>query len=286
MNMHRLDELNGQEIKELIDNGQLNIEELDYSSLMKVFDHETEMLVFGVGDMDFINKCSALLEKNQNEPTISSERLDGILGKTFDEHVTVTDSDGDVRKSRRTPPCKRRVLRKIAVVAAIVALLVAGTTLIAAAFDVNIVEYIKKAVRDPGGYVFECDGYTVYCSDKEIRYPSIEQLAEENDLDILYPSVFPEDISVRRVALCTDHNGSTTVRLYTYDVYVGFEIQLSRPEFDMTLCEKMEINGDTYVIQRGEKMIGACRYLDGNVYYISARNEDELVLIIEGLRRS
>ena len=66
--------LGGAELKKLITEDKLCIEELDAATLQKLFDYETAMLCTDEGDIDTLNACAARLDA-VNGPLITKEEF-------------------------------------------------------------------------------------------------------------------------------------------------------------------------------------------------------------------
>lgn len=284
MHSFKLDNMTGQEIKEMINEKAIVLEDLDYSSLLKVLDHEIDMLVFGSGDMVFINKCSDLIEAKETDPIISDERFDEIIENTLAEHtVTVSDGEKETRGNKPDRTTRRIVLRRFAIVAAAIITIFATTTLVAAAFGVNIFEYIKEAARKPQSEAIVADGLTFYRNKETTKYSSIEQMIDEEELDIMYPTVLPDGITIENIRYIVEADGKETVRFFTNDTNTNVKIVLSSEPTIGERTEVLETDGKTYFIQRGDQILVAF-VRDNNTYYIAAKTVDDAFLIIENMK--
>lgn len=284
MHSFKLDNMTGQEIKEMINEKAIVLDDLDYSSLLKVLDHEIDMLVFGSGDMDFINKCSDLIEAKETDPIISDERFDEIIENTLAEHtVTVSDGEKETRGNKPDRTTRRIVLRRFAIVAAAIITIFATTTLVAAAFGVNIFEYLASVVRQPEGSSKDIGEFTFYHNNETKRYSSIEQMIEEEDLNIMYPTVFPEGITIKNVRFNIGIDGKESVRFFTNDIDTNIQIALSEERIVVDGVETIEIEGTIYRIQRGD-FVSVSYCVNNNTYYISAKTVDDAFLIIENMK--
>lgn len=284
MQNYELDNMTGQEIKEMIDEKAIALEELDYSSLLKVLDSEIDILVFGSGDMVFINKCNELLEAKENEPIISDERFDEIIEKTFAEHtVIVSDGEQETRRNKHERPTRRIILRRFAIVAAAIITIFATTTLVAAAFGVNIFEYLAIVARQPKGSKIDVDKFTFHHNNETRKYSSIEQMIEEEDLNIMYPTVFPEGITMKDISYNVQTDGNACVQFVTNDIETNVQIVLSENQIIEDDIETTEIEGTIYRIQKGD-FVSVSYYLNNNTYYISAKSLDDAFLIIENMK--
>ena len=69
--------LGGAELKKLITENKLCIEDLDTAALQKLFDYETAILCTDEGDIDTLNACAARLDELKG-PFISKEEFFNI----------------------------------------------------------------------------------------------------------------------------------------------------------------------------------------------------------------
>ena len=279
MNSIKLDKLSGQEIKEMLNENQIAFCELDVSSLMKVFDYETDMLVLGKGDIELIRKCTELIDEKSLDSIIGAERFDEIADKSFEENVIITD------EVDREKPVKRKLWRKVALVAAILAVLLVGTTVAAVAFDSNINDYLGDFVRGDEKVV-EIDGMTFYRNDDEKTYSSVEELLEAEDLDILYPTQLPEGVRVTRITTGKNFKGEDDISFYTNDLNVSFKINTSTSGHFIENANTYVHNSITYYIEQRNSVLVAGAIYNGYLYSVSASSKESLFLIINNLKES
>lgn len=276
----KLDNLDGREIKKMLDENQIAFCELDSSSLMKVFDYETDMLVLGKGDIDFIEKCAELIDEKNLDSIIGAERFDEIVDKCFKENVITEPVEVNRKKT-----VKRKLWRKVALVAAILATLLAGTTVAEVAFDSNINDYLGDFVRGDEKVV-EIDGMTIYRNDDKKIYSSVEELLEAEDLDILYPTQLPEGVRVTRITTGKNFKGEYDISFYTNDLNVSFRIKTSTSGHFIENANAYVHNGITYYIEQRNSVLVAGAIYNGYLYSVSASSKESLFLIINNLKES
>lgn len=184
-----LDELTGKEIKELIKDGKIKIEELDSSALYALIDNETDLLAFGNGDMELIRLCADRLDEINGGPLLDGNAVGEIIERTKAEYITViSDEEADAKK-----PARRRLrLKRALIIAAAVIAVIASSVMIAGAFCFDLVKTIRDMVFESVGTQVDSSNVTVYHTGAPKEYGSIEQLIQEEDLDIMYPTKFPK----------------------------------------------------------------------------------------------
>lgn len=287
MDKNLLDNLSGQEIKELIDDEIMNLEELPDSALEKVLNFEIEMLCHGTGDMDIIRQCSEILDKRNKSNKLNEDEISDIINKTKSEHVTVINAENS--PSTVTPQRKIRfVLKRIAIAAAAIMIMMTTTIAIAAAFGVDMFKYIRNITGEPDGTTVNVDEFTFYNAGKTKKYDSIQEMVESENLDIMYPTSFPEDTKIRTVWLSDTTNYENVVQIITFDTEVGVQIELNsielnHIEYSSSSDMIYEHNGLIYYISRAEAYVATC-YYNKNTYYISAKNYEDLIFIINNMK--
>lgn len=175
-----LDNLKGQEIKELIIDNKITLEDLDVSALEKLFDYETDMLCIDEGDMGLINACAKRLDE-LNGPAMSEEHFWAVINKAEERMVSGEKENTPVDVSVNAPArvVKKRIIwKKVWLVAAIVALLISAATITASAFGFNIFEYFKEVMELSVGGKVDKGTVTLINRGEAKEYDSIEELLE------------------------------------------------------------------------------------------------------------
>lgn len=285
MDKNLLDNLSGQELREMVDSEVIALEELDNASLEKILKYETDMLCFGGGDMATIRRCSLLLNERNGSETIDKDKIISVIDKTERERIIIVDEEKAHGSKAKVIKKRNAVLRRIGFVAAILSLMIATTTLVSAAFGVNIFEYIVKIARRDEGtqMVF---GEVTFRNNGEIKiYSDIEQTVEAEKLDIMYPSKLPENITIDSVFLNENEQGNERVQIVTNDkrISVFIDKNCKAPDASDKDNTAYVSNGVTYYVFNEEPCFATCCY-KGNYYYIQANNYDELILIIENMK--
>ncbi len=280
-----LDNLTTKEIKEMIKAKELKLQELNTSALQKLMSYEIDMLCFGEGDVDLICKCSDLLDKINPCP-MSDEEFMAIVKKAEKEHVIITEDKSAYRKV----PKARILLKRIAIIAAVVIILTTATVGVASAFGVDIFEDIYKISRQSVGTRKDIDGLTLYHGDRPKYYSSIEEITKEKDWEILYPHKFPDNVTVDSVASKIGPRQNEEININTNDNQIKINIERNIPKKDWNeneLSEQesiYETNGIKYLIIPYEDVYYAICYYNGDYYSIQAGNHEDLILIIDNLK--
>ncbi len=277
-----LDNMNGQEIKELIDNQKILINELDASALSKLMDYETDMLCFGNGDIELIRECSDRLDSIR-ENGITDEAVYGGINKA----KAICVDRVHLGNTRQIAKFRSKYfgLRKVGLVAAAIAVILTATTLIAAAFGVNIFEMNKYIARQTVGTGTDMEGITFINKGEEKKYSSLEELLQSENLDIMYPSKLPDGVEIKSIGISEGFVDNGHILMRTNNKGINFEIDVSVPEKNHTFKdgEIIKNNEMTFYVFY-EQGYFAYSYHGGNAYSIRADSYENLILIIKSFK--
>ena len=276
-----LDNLSGQEIKEMINVEKLNLEKLDASALRKLIDYETDMLCLGEGDMELIAKCSEMLDVLDPNPMSTEEFMD-IIKKSKEEHVTIIDGD----TSRKDVPNRRFVFKRIVAIVAATLILMTTAVGAAGAFGINIIEEINKIIRQKDGTTTEVEGFTFHKGGEITYYTSIEDIAKEQNWSIMYPTKLPENVKIDKIGLGKSSRGNDKICIITNDetTMINIEKNASYEDIWKERDSFYEVDGvEYYIFQRNGVYLATC-YHNGDCYSIQTYSYDGLILIIDNLK--
>ena len=277
---YTLDNFTGQEIKEMINAQEITIDELNTSALQKLMDYEIDLLAVDEGDVELVCKCSDLLSELDPCP-ITTEHIMNIVRRNEEEYLTIVDDT-----SYDDVPKRRFIFKRIAVVAAAILLIMTTAVGVASAFGVNIIEEINKIIRQEDGARTDIDGFTFYNGVEAKYYSSIEEIIEEKNWDIMYPTMFPENIKIDKIRLDKGSRDNDTIRIFTNSESIRILIEKNAPKENIWEEHDSfyEVNGLKYhIFQENDVYFASCFY-KANYYSIQANNYDDLILIIDNLK--
>ncbi len=282
MDKNILDNMSGQELVELIDDQVVGLDDLDNSAVGKIMDFEIDMLCFGSGDMALIRRCAELLDKRNERRELEKNNVVDVINKSLKEHVIITEEQ--IKKPKAKVIRKKHfVLRKAGVAVAIIAIMIATTVLASAAFGVNIFEYISKIVRSDEGKKIDVDDFTFHNAGEVKQYSSVEEMIEKENLNVMYPTKWPNGITLDSVRIANGTNGTTIVQFHTNDINTTVEIELAVSEFNSSNRDKYISNGIEFTLDNYDTFAASC-YYNGNRYFIGAKTRKDLITIIDNLK--
>lgn len=175
----------------------INSKEKLIAYLSLVRDQETEKPL-NEADTDLIKACvELLLELQGKEVTLSPEQTDELVRKipfADTEMIKTVNAKGKVRKFKK---------KKILLIAAVIAILVAILSIVSIAFEWNIFDALKDKFgtveNAPAGVEQQENGITFERLGKDRRYASVEEALQHENLEILAPNKLPNNLKVKKI---------------------------------------------------------------------------------------
>ncbi len=251
--------LSGEEIKKLVSENPEALDKLDTSALGKLMNYETDLLCQGKGDMELIKQCSDLLDE---------KRADDNWEHSFDSALEAV--------TKETTPERKwgNGFKRLSTVAAVVAIMITLSTFLVSAYVIETV-YNKE------------DSFIFLHNDNCREYASFKEMAEVENLDIMYPKKMPKGIDVTTVTLNDGKNGKKELCITTSDDDTNVVIQIAMGQ-GLQLQGNVGthvIDGCNYYVFGDSSCYYAFCYLEDDYYSFQARGYDDLMLIIENMEK-
>lgn len=274
-NYIKLDNLTCQEIKELIYDNRIELASLETSVLKKLMDNEVDLLCVGEGNVDFISSCSDILSERETE----------LL--SHDEFVSIVD---ETLKKQTAPAPKRLNLKRAIIIAAAVATLLVGSTVIASAVGFNLFDYIRQIAREPEGTEKEESGITLYNGGETKKYANLKEAVENENLDIMYPSSLPDGVVIENVRITNSDIGDVSIQILTNVNTIIIVVDTNvKPNDNAFQGNKVyQKDGIDYILfeRENEYEFGASCNVNNCAYTIQAKNYEDLIYIIENMEEN
>ena len=273
-------DMSGKELKEMIDANAFALDELDNAALEKLLDYETDMLCLGLGDMMTIRRCSELLNERNSSEALTEEKVFSVIEKTKNECVVIVDDTKPVRP-------KRIVLRRVGLVAAVLASVLTLGALIPTAFGVDIYDRLRDIVRQEDGTKIDVGNQTIHNVGSGRKYSSVEEMEKAEGVDIMSPSKLPENVTIKSIDVHMSVIGDLSIGISTNDINVLISVDTNTKGEDVWAKDgtNYEKNGVKYRIDSVDGKYIATAYHNGDEYYISAKSYDDLILIIDSMEK-
>ena len=254
-----------------------------YLSLIR--DQETEKPL-DEADNDLIKACvELLLELQGKEVTLSTEDIEELVRKipfAGTEMIKTVNAKGKVRKFKK---------KKILLIAAVIAILVAILSIVSIAFEWNIFD----ALKDKFGTVFDApigveqhENSISFENLGEIKeYKNIQEVIENEDLGILLPTNLPSDLNIEMIKIYEvdgnkeifiSFNNENLCCLINSGLNIPFEVLNKHNE--LTNINNLKC----YVIEKDDVGLIQIYFThNGNLYVYSYNDKQALLNIIEKL---
>ena len=192
-----------------------------------------------------------------------------------------------VNKNVRTKTTQRRIL----LIAAVIAILVAILSFVSVAFEWNIIDSMKEKFGSVhsvpvGEEQFE-NGVTLINNGKNTKYSSIKELTEKENIEILTPKDLPNNIEISNVRVFDKQlNKKITITFSDENLYFSVMLNYDIPEVaTKSYDKKMTVNSTDYYISTlsdvGTNLVQFSH--NGNYYKITCNDMEILLDIIENL---
>ncbi len=277
VNKNILDNLTGQEIKEMIYAKNIELEKLNASALRKLMDYEINMICLGNGDEELVSQCALLLNE-LDPPEITREDLINIIDKTEEQYVTVVSQEA----VRHKVPKKRGINKRTALIAAVLAVTIIASALVSCGVIFDFFKYLADIAREPVGTQITVDGITFYNTGESKKYSSIEELMEKENLDIMYPTKLPDGVYIETVTVADDIVSEKEIGIATTDKNIFIVISVNyEPDFVVEDADEIvPVNDYAFYIVDNYAMC----YHKGNHYSIKTENYNDLITIIKSFK--
>lgn len=230
-------------------------------------------------DSDLVKECvDFLMELEGKERLTKAEIEQRVNAIPFKDKVTAI---GSYTK-------KRLRAKRLAVVAAILAVLLALFGIIAVSSGRDSSELLRRlgyaVIEMFGGETAEYGNVTLNKSNETKKYISIEELLKDEKIEILYPTWLPENEKIVTVMYLDVEQSEVYVFKSNYDKY-GVSVTINGMINDdiKADCSTREINGYTVHYSKKENYVQAVFEYKNNLYNIKSDTEENLFKTIECL---
>ena len=272
-----LDNMTGQEIKEMIERKEIVLENLSVLALNRLFDYESDAVCRDDGDGELLCRVADLLAEKEGFADDHDKAFETILANAMQSAVQPA-------LPAEQPKKKHYRLKKALLIAAAVIALACSATLVATAFGFDVFAHFRELLSCPAGAKMEESGITLVHFGESAQYSSMEELLAAEELDIMYPTKLPEGVKITEVNVIEGADKKETVEIITSDELLRIYIELYAKEMGSTFadCKKVEINGKLFYIRN--EINAAFAYISGNYYSIQANNHEDILLIINSMK--
>ena len=232
-------------------------------------------------DMELIDEYNIMLDDIENEvfkpnPAMKAKQLQKLYSEYHNKHT------------HKIKFQVRWKWSKMVAAVCVIILLIAIPVTIAAINGISPVNLIttlgNKIFSWEVGEAVEFDGITLIRNGEAIKYDSIEDCVKKENLDIYYTSWLPEGVSIVTVILLTTEEQGVLIIKYS-DENISFTCEKEISEDYGKIDNQIDINGVTAYYRVLNNKYLANMVLEEKMYSISANHFEEMVNILNGLKK-
>lgn len=231
-------------------------------------------------DSDLVTECVDFLMELEGKERLTKEEIEQRVNEIpFKGKVTALNSYAK----------KKLRAKRVAIIAAVLAVLIALFGIFAIGSGGVIEEFFRKVgdsiseILDDGPK--EHSGITFYKNDEITTYSSLEEFAESEGVDILYPTWLPEDEKIIEISyLIADETEIYLLNSNEPEHSISVDVNTDLDEEVQLDCENKDIAGYMVYYKQKTEYIQANFVYEKNLYRVNADNEDDLFRIIENLK--
>lgn len=272
------------ELKNIVLNGDIPLEELCSADLNRLIDNELMLICLECSDTEFIDKCAAVLNSREDDSGYREAFERGIENG----RALVKINEDAAKPLRKKAPSIKRIL---ILAATMITLAAMALTLSSADYGIDIDEYLLEVVKSGPGTRIIVENMEFYCPKWSKKYKSYDELFGNEDLDILYPTTFPGGYKVDWILMMDSGRDSIDISVITteHDPHHCFSVEIDTPnELEITVCDKTyEKHGMTFYFFYEKNDVSFAVAQKGSHYYcISSYSFEDIIYIIDNLRSS
>ena len=231
-------------------------------------------------DSDLVTECVDFLVELEGKERLTKEEVE--------QRVNEIPFKGKVMALNSYAKKKLRA-KRIAIIAAVLAVLITLFGILAIGSGGIIEDFFRKVgdsiseILDDGPK--EHSGITFYKNDKTITYSSLEEFAESEGVDILYPTWLPEDEKIVKIDYIVLDEAERYVLCSNkpqYSIAIDVNTVLTE-DFKLNWIKK-EVAGYLVYYMNVPEYVQANFVYENNLYYVKSDTEDNLFRIIENLK--
>ncbi len=272
-----------------MDNKTANFNESEFLEKLKnLYDLEIQKPLKEI-NTEFIDKIVSLsLEIQGLKAELTPEEVEEKVRKIPFVEIATLNTTPESVKGRATKVKSHKIL----LIAAIISILVAIFTITSIAFDWNIFDELKNrfgtVAETPVDQEIDVNGISVYMRGESQKYKTVEEAINALNLDVLYPSELPDNISLEKIVLSDFESKEKLVFSFSDEKFTYAIL------FDETISEDIKnVTTDTYKINEficyeiDKADMGVVQvYFEYNnaLYLLNYNNKQDLIEVIENLK--
>ena len=187
---------------------------------------------------------------------------------------------------------RRRAYKLVGVIAAVLILITLSINVVATFYGMSGIDFIISNIdrfrNMRVGEVFESDGITLIKNGDTYKYRTIEEAVETGQLEVMYPTLLPEGITITRIELIftgIDEQYLITFNTNSRNVLMSARNHNITDQNHYANYEAYETNDLIFYILEMESCYIANCQVDNLEYYVQCDNKEDLLLIIDNMKK-
>lgn len=239
---------------------------------------------------DTINTCTQFIQEIDPKYVVPDEKKDSLKKKLHDEYHRINDCNDSGFKEKHHIKLSKKL--KITIIAAVVAILLAGLTIYA------FTDWFSLFFNNPKDILNWKIGESRRIGDVEMTvndgakyYNSVEELVTAKTVDIAVPKDLPKEYSINSILsyqygnsdiaeITYLHNGHELKYIVTFSYDKEYSEALSLSEYKRVIAG----NNNIFYLMDSEGTFQADSFINGFLYTVTAENENEIILLLSYLK--
>lgn len=231
-------------------------------------------------DSDLVTECVDFLMELEGKERLTKEEIEQRVNKIpFKGKVTALNSYAK----------KKLRAKRIAIIAAVLAVLIALFGIFAIGSGGPVTEFFRQMGNSIHEFLDggpkEHDNITFYKYNETKTFSSLEELAESEKIEILYPTWLPENEKIVSIwYLVENETESYVLQTEVADHSISIKLNAELDEAHKINCIQKVIAGFSVYYEKTPQFVQANFVYKNNYYIINSDTEDNLFRIIENLK--
>lgn len=233
-------------------------------------------------DSDLVSECVEFLMDLEGTKRLTTAEIEQKINDIpFKGKITA------IKKHTK----KKVIAKRLIIIAAVLAILLSIFCIVAVSSETPFERFINDMIdcivfeMKPGEHK-NIDNIELIKHDKSLTFSSVEEFAEHENIEILFPSWLPEGNKITEIEYYSEDTIGEYYVLYCEDYIYSINI-----EIDKTISEDLKANHPSkkvgehtvYIVNRNGHVQGHFEY-NGCYYHVAAYTEEDVLKIIENFK--
>ena len=261
--------------------------------LCKIIDNEMAKNIDEI-DMDLVNECQEELDELMQEARTERASEQAAITSVEPDYAGNLASRGRVYEKNYGAGRRTVRTRLVALVAAVIVVfssmavisVVAKSQGYVSAFEF-VAEKAKEIFNSKKGTVIKDGNIAIVRNGQTKNYASIDELVQQEDLDIMYPTELPEELKIEKVVVMEVSDEKRDIAIIFKDTMTTMSIynyfSMNQELIEQEAFSIIESNSIVFYLLKFENSYYAICHKENIEYTIITQNHDHLKILINSL---